>query len=300
MSSPKPPYDPQPVSRTVRLTTGLDYHVLEWPSDAAHTVVLVHGFLDSAHAWQPVVAAGLSGRFHLVAPDMRGHGRSDRVGAGGYYYFADYLADLESLVTQLGRERVSLVGHSMGGSVVSYFAGAFPERVHRLALLEGLGPPEQDEPLPARTARWIASARKARQRTNRCYPSLAAAAERLRANDPQLSGELASWLAEHGTETAEDGVRFLHDPLHLTRGPYPFSLAAARAYWQAVTCPVLLVEGETSPFRELERADERKACFRDSVERVLAGAGHMMHRHAPAELAAILAEFLGATQPRSS
>ena len=83
---------PDPESRSLRLSTGLDYHLLEWGRENAaldHTVVLVHGFLDLCWGWQDTVEAGLAGRFHVVAPDMRGHGDSDRVGAGGYYHFID-------------------------------------------------------------------------------------------------------------------------------------------------------------------------------------------------------------------
>src|SRR5258708_3869759 len=128
-------------TRRIPLATGLTYHVLEWNPESPKTVILLHGFLDHAWGWEPVVEAGL-GAFHVVAPDLRGHGDSDRVGAGGYYYFADYLADLQALISILGRRPVALVGHSMGSSVASYYAGVFPDEVSRLALLEGLGPPE--------------------------------------------------------------------------------------------------------------------------------------------------------------
>ena len=110
----------EPTSRMVPLGTGLRYHVLEWGVDDVslqHTVVLLHGFLDMAWGWMRTVRARLAGRFHVIAPDLRGHGDSDRVGAGGYYHFIDYLADLHELIDKLGRTKVSLVGHSMGGSI---------------------------------------------------------------------------------------------------------------------------------------------------------------------------------------
>src|SRR5215813_6993048 len=65
-----------------------------------------------------------------------------------------------------------LVGHSMGGRVAAYYAGAFPERVHRLALLEGLGPPAENEPAAERVAPWLAACRRARAQTPRTYASL--------------------------------------------------------------------------------------------------------------------------------
>src|SRR4051812_19362021 len=106
-----------PASRKVQLGTGLSYHLLEWDGGGDHTVILLHGFLDNAWGWQAAVDAGLGDGLHVVAPDLRGHGDSDWIGAGGYYHFPDYLADLHDLITQVGRARVSLVGHSMGGSV---------------------------------------------------------------------------------------------------------------------------------------------------------------------------------------
>jgi pimeloyl-ACP methyl ester carboxylesterase len=286
-----------PVSRRVPLFTGLTYHVLEWlPADPAcdHTVVLLHGFLDLAWGWRPVVDAGLGGRFHIVAPDLRGHGDSDRVGPGGYYHFMDYLADVDDLVAQLGRGRVSLVGHSMGGSVASMYAGARPERVHRLAVLEGMGPPALDVPIPKRVASWIDGWRRTRAEAPRTYASRAEAAARLRAHDPRLSAELADELAAHGTADAGDGrVYFKHDPLHVTRGPYPFRLDQAQALWRNITCPTLLVDAAESRFLPLiaDRA-ERYACVPHARQHVLADADHMMHRHQPRALAELLAGFL--------
>jgi pimeloyl-ACP methyl ester carboxylesterase len=285
-----------PVSRRIALATGLTYHVLEWGQERPeldHTVVLLHGFLDLAWGWA-AVAARLAARFHIVAPDLRGHGDSDRIGPGGYYHFIDYVADLHDLVAQLGRARVSLVGHSMGGGVAAYYAGSYPERVHRLALLEGMGPPEQPEPAPDRVRGWLDSWRRVRSREPTSHADIAEAASRLAKHDPLLRPELARELAEHGTVRLPDGrLRFKHDPLHLTAGPTPFRVAYAAEFWQRIRCPVLLVEGERSAFRHAVAEWDRRAAFLAQHERaVLAGAGHMMQRHQPATLADMLIEFL--------
>ncbi len=210
-----------PISRRVRVETGIDLGVLEWGDvSRGHTVLLIHGFLDLAWGFAPLVEAGLEDHFHVVAADMRGHGDSDRIGAGGYYYFMDYIADVASLVDIIAPKRLSIVGHSMGGSVAAYYTGAFPDRVSRLALLEGLGPPEDSGPLPERTANWIQAWRRARRESPRAYSSIAEAADRLQKHDALLSRELALFFAEHGTRELPGGRRqFRHDPLHVTRGP---------------------------------------------------------------------------------
>lgn len=301
-----------PNSHTLALGTGLNYHVLEWNARAQteHTVVLVHGFLDLAFGWQRVVSAWLKNHpqagaeLHFVAPDMRGHGDSDRIGPGGYYHFLDYLADLHDVVGKLGRARVSLVGHSMGGAICSYYAGAFADTTYRLATLEGMGPPEPTLPMPARVRSWLASWQRTREKAARSYDDVAAAADQLMRHDSLLDREQALELAEYSTRVMGDGRRsFKHDPVHVTMGPYPFRVDQAAQFWNAITCPVLFVEGSASTFRHHHaEAERRMAMFatngkqangtRQVERRVLEGAGHMMQRHHPAALAAILDDFV--------
>jgi pimeloyl-ACP methyl ester carboxylesterase len=116
----------------------------------------------------------------------------------------------------------------------------------------------------------------------------------LLASDPLLEPELARELAEHGTEKTPDGRRrFKHDPLHLTRGPYPFRVDVAESFWRRISCPVLLVEGTESSFRAMgAEAERRGACFANARKAVIEGAGHMLQRHRPVPLAELLLEFL--------
>lgn len=291
----------EPASRYVPLGTGLTYHVLEWDARASdHTVVLLHGFLDSAWGFSRVVSAGLSQRFHILAPDMRGHGDSDRIGAGGYYHFMDYVADVDELVRALGRRRVSFIGHSMGGTIASYYAGAFSDAVHRLALLEGLGPPCAETPMPERIRGWIEGWRRARTREPTTYASLEEAAARLRARDRLLDEAQSIELAGRATRATPGGrLRFKHDPLHLTTGPYPFRVDLAEPIWRAIRAPTLIIHGGESelPLSAAESA-RRVANFRRAREEVLPGAGHMMQRHEPRALAALLAPFLAEADAR--
>jgi pimeloyl-ACP methyl ester carboxylesterase len=283
-------------SRKLQLDTGLAYNLIEWgPADAAHTVLLIHGFLDNAWTWEPLVEAGLgAGDYRLVAPDLRGHGDSDWIGPGGYYHFIDYLADVHDLVGKLGARTLSIVGHSMGGSVASYYTGTYPERVHRLALLEGLGPPETTGTPPERVRAWLAAWEAVRQKSPRSYASVAEAAERLVRHDPLLPPALALKVAEQGTTPALGGrVRFKHDPLHVTPGPHGFNLEFAMGYWRNVSCPTLIVDGSESRFRHAEEeAARRRGAFAHGRHLIIDGAGHMMQRHQPARLAAALNDFL--------
>jgi pimeloyl-ACP methyl ester carboxylesterase len=282
-------------SKRIELDTGLHYHYLEWDQSAStHTLVLVHGFLDFSGGWQATVNAGLSKDFHVVAPDMRGHGDSDRIGAGGYYHFFDYVADLRSFISQVGRERVSLVGHSMGGSIAGYYAGSFPEDLANVVLMEGMGPPDDHTPPPDRVKQWIRGWKRASARRPHIYKGVQEAADKLRSRDKRLSSELAWDLATWGTRELESGERvFKHDPMHLSLGPIGFSTAVAETFWQRITCPVLLVDGAESDLNHTpEERARRRGCLRDPKLVVIEEAGHMMQRHQPAEVSRILREFL--------
>jgi pimeloyl-ACP methyl ester carboxylesterase len=278
-------------ARKLPLATGLTYNVLEWdgpPAVTDLTFVLVHGFTDLGYAWHDV-AERLAGHGHVIAPDLRGHGDSDWVGSGGYYYFMDYLADLDDVISKLARRRVVLVGHSMGGSVSAYYTGMRPERVAALALLEGLGPPDMaDLDGPLRTAMWIDTWRIARSKATP-MPSIDEAVRRLRKHDDRLDEALARRLAEVGTRATERGVVWKHDPLHLTFGPYAFRLEVAMRYWQRITCPVLIVDGADSRLNlPVDERARRRAQFANHRHVVVDDAGHAIPRHQPARVAELI------------
>ena len=231
----------------------------------------------------------------MIAPDLRGHGDTDWVGPGGYYHFMDYLVDLDEVIGRLVPGEVILVGHSMGGSVASYWAGTrMPKQLRALALLEGLGPPDQETSyLASRTAQWLDAWRATRTRQPRPMTSLADAVTRLRAHDPQLSEPLALRLAEAGTRAVEGGFVWKHDPLHLTMGPYPFRRDYAAQFWQRITCPTLIVDGaDTKLNLPIAEREARRAFFPNPRHVTLAGAGHMIQRHQPDALAELLRSLL--------
>ena len=205
----------------------------------------------------------------------------------------DYVADLDDVIAQTAQGELVVVGHSMGGSVSGYWAGTRPEKVAKLALLEGLGPPDMaNMDGPIRTAMWIDAWKTARAK-QKVLPSVEVAAEKMRAKDPLLSEASALELARAGTRPAEGGVTWKHDPLHLTMGPYPYRLDTAIKYWTRITCPTLIVDGADSKMNLpiAERA-ARRAHFVNHRHVVIPGAGHALQRHQPAALAGHLIELL--------
>lgn len=276
---------------------GLKLHYLEWGSHADVPLVLVHGFLDQAYSWRRFVTS-LAHMSHeplwVIAPDCRGHGESDWVGPGGYYHFPDYVLDLDCIIQTLGVARVRLIGHSMGGSISFLYSGTFPERVDKLALIEGVGPPGlQFWDAPLRMEKWIADVRERGRHHFRQYPSIEAGARQLRQTNPRLSPDWALDLAGTGMKKDASGQWvWKFDPLHRTSAPQPFYTAQALEFLRRIACPVLIVEGKDSHQSLRADKEERFAAISNRRHLIIEDAGHMVHQDNPDQLARAVADFV--------
>ena len=126
----------QPKSMHVSVN-GLDLHYLDWGNPGAPHLVCVHGYTSSAQAFN-ALARHLHDRFHIVAPDVRGHGESSWSSDGAYQY-RDQVGDLAGFVDQLGLSRFTLFGTSMGGIIAMAYAEAHAERLVSL-VINDIGP----------------------------------------------------------------------------------------------------------------------------------------------------------------
>jgi pimeloyl-ACP methyl ester carboxylesterase len=283
----------------------LEHRVLEWAPDtsgpsaalAARTVVLVHGFMDAGGTWDLVAPELAAKGLRVLAPDMRGFGDGARAPKGSYYHFVDYVFDLADIVDALSPgEPIALVGHSMGGTISTLFAGTFPERVARLAIIEGVGPPDNPvEVGPVRMRGWIEQVRAARMRgKERATFSEEEALRRMAANHPNVPKEVLAHRLPHLADVASDGRLAWHfDALHRTTAPTPFFAKLFVEFAKKVTCPVLFVSGGPRGYHPPDE-DERLAAFA-KLERVeLPEAGHMVHWTEPAALTPLLLEHFRA------
>ncbi|MET0267171.1 MAG: alpha/beta fold hydrolase [Duganella sp.] len=287
-------------SRSDMLTIrGLRCHVRHWGRDGAPKIFMMHGWMDVGASFQFVVDA-LQGDWHVIAPDWRGFGLSERSGADTYW-FPDYLADLDAILRHYSPdEPVNLLGHSMGGNVVALYAGARPQRIRKLINLEGGGlraaRPEQG---PGRYARWMDGLLE--QPALRSYPSLEAVAARLQKTNPRLSHARAAFLASHwSAQNGQGEWEILGDPVHKQAGPLPYHLDDVLAFWQAITAPVLWVEADQTNMWDWlgslpggrHELDRRLEYFPKLQREMVHDAGHMLHHDQPEALARMIEAFL--------
>ena len=276
---------------------GLRLHYLDWGNAGAPLLILLHGGLEHARVWDHL-AQQLRADWHVVVPDLRGHGDSDW-SIGGAYAIPDFVPDVAALVTELGDRSVTLVAHSLGGNIAIHYTALFPEQVNRLCVIEGLGfSPEARAKRDAKPRReqlreWVDQVRELDRLGPSQYPSVEAAVERLMGHDPLLSRGLAEYVCVRGLRPNENGQwRWKYD--HQIRGFGSAEIASVEAsdLWKSIECPVLLVYGAESWASNPEQ-DGRLRHFSRARVVTVEQAGHNLHHHQPAVFMQHLREFLG-------
>lgn len=285
-----------PVRGNTHRVRDVDYCISEWGDPADPLIVFLHGWGDSGATFQFVVDA-LENRWHVVAPHWRGFGRTRHRARA--YWFPDYLADLDQLLSMYSpSEPVRIVGHSMGGNVGGLYAGAMPDRVRAFVNVEGFGLPEaRPDEAPARYREWLLQSREAPG--FKPFVSMAALAEHIARRSPRMSAAQASFVARCWAEEGPNGPTLRADPAHKLPNAVLYRRAEAEACWREVTAPVLLVAGADSAVFNaagVRAADGKLPLpFPDGRTHVIENCGHMVHFEAPGQLAAAIEEFLLAT-----
>lgn len=271
---------PEPTSNSF-VSQRLRLHYADWGNPEAPPLILQHGGKDHCRSWD-WVAAELRKDWHVIAPDLRGHGDS-AWSPEGYYGMDAFVYDFAELIHALGHEQVTIIGHSLGGNIATRFAGLYPEKVRKLVNIEGLGPvPEKPDATGADTIAerlrdWIAGKRKAVGRLPHRYPTLESAHLRMKAMNGFLTEEQALHLTRHGTRRNEDGTWSWKFDNCLNVWPASdISYAEKTRLWELIACPVLLLYGADS-FASNPAQDGRLRHFSNARLIEYENAGHWLH-----------------------
>ena len=282
-----------PISRSY-ISQRLRLNYVDWGNEKAPPLILLHGGRDHCRNWD-WVAQRLRDDWHIIAPDLRGHGDSQWADAGGYG-IDGFIYDLSQLIHQQNLAPVTIIAHSMGGNIALRYTGVFPETVRRLVAIEGLGPsPAMEAEMAKKTIAermqgWVGASRKLAGRMPRRYASLEDAYARMREENAHLSAEQALHLTQHGVRQNEDGTySWKFDNYIRAWPPYDMTRDDIRSLWARITCPTLLVYGSES-WASNPETDGRVAHFSNAKVAVIQGAGHWVHHDK-------LDDFMGAVVP---
>ncbi len=274
----------------------LRLHYVDWGNPDAPPMILIHGGRDHCRNWD-WVAEELRHDYHIIAPDLRGHGDSQWM-VGGAYSQIDYVYDIAQLLHQKDMSPVTVIGHSLGGSISLLYTALHPENVHKLVAIEGMGPPPSmiqdriNKPMHDRLHMWMDELRKLSARSVRKYPSLEDAYERMQTENPHLSAAQARHLTIHGSNQNEDGTfSWKFDNYVRAFAPMGIPMEEIWDLYKNITCPTLLFRG-TESWASDPSEDGRSDHFQ-SVEVVnVEQAGHWVHHDQLDEFLAHTKRFL--------
>lgn len=269
---------------------------VDWGNPDAPPLLLIHGGRDHCRNWD-WVAQELRHDWHVIAPDLRGHGDSGW-STDGNYNIQSYIYDIAQLIHQKELSPVTIVSHSMGGNIALRYAGLYPQAVRKLVAIEGLGPsPKMIEkaqavPLAERWRDWIDQKRAASARTHRRYETFEDALGRMKAENGHLSDAQALHLTTHAVNQNEDGTfSWKFDYYMRVWAPFDIDVDETRKLWGEITCPTMLCYGNDS-WASNPAEDGRLKYFNNAILKNYENAGHWLHHDQFDRFMADLGEFL--------
>ncbi len=287
---------------------GLNTAVRVWPEQAktgassaeAHTLVLLHGWMDVSASFQFLVDA-LPTNWRCVSFDWRGFGQSQHCGVDSYW-FADYVADLDFFLDfasesgWVAKDKVNLVAHSMGGNVAMLYAGIRPTRIRALINLEGTGmPASKPTQAPKRYRQWLSELHTPPRLND--YATLGDVAARLQKTNPRLRDDFAQFLASYWAKQVENGrFELTSDAVHKVSNPILYRVEEVIACWREIKAPVLLaLASDTNDWHQFIKQpayQRRLKAIRDVTVVTVPETGHMMHHDQPAALSELITQFI--------
>jgi pimeloyl-ACP methyl ester carboxylesterase len=252
-------------------------------------LVLIHGITSNSATWDRVLPK-LAKRYTVLAPDLLGHGRSDKL--RGDYSVGAHANMIRDLLDALGYRRATFVGHSLGGGVAMQLAYQYPERVDRMVLVA-----------PGGFGREVSALLKAAS-----VPGsgrvLALAAWRPFVQAGTLLTQLLSRVGLHGnTDLEEVGRAFalLSEPaarsafIHTLRSVVDHSgqrVSAVERMEATQSVPSLIVWGERDRIVPLRHGQQLHELIPNTYLAVFKRTGHFPHRDDPARFVRVIDEFL--------
>ncbi|MEH6593817.1 MAG: alpha/beta hydrolase [Halioglobus sp.] len=267
---------------------GLRLSGLSWGRPEQPPLLMLHGWLDNAASFA-LIAPLLKG-FYVVAIDLTGHGQSDRRSADAGYQIWDDLPEILGITDQLGWDTFDLLGHSRGASIAAMLAGAYPERIRHLVLLDAISPEAVSEQLfPVQMRKFLDQKPGLLEAKNRVFASMKEAARQREKGG--LSATAALLLAQRGVEACKGGLTWTTDRRLHGASAVKLTAGQNQAVLDHLTMPTLLLLAEGG--RVALHTDFQALAQRPGFQLETIAGGHHFHMEPPlASLADRIGFFL--------
>lgn len=261
-----------------------------WHDPALPPLLALHGWQDNAATFDRL--APLLPQFHIVAMDFAGHGFSDWRPEGTRYHTVDHVDDVLAVVDALGWEKFSLLGHSMGAGIGVLLAGAMPERIGRLMLIDGIGPwPAAPEEGPGILREALQEWQAWAPRPERVFENFEAAVTARRRGFTPLSEAASRLLCTRGVKTVPGGYCWTLDRRVRQHSPLRFTEAQAQAFLANIAAPLLLVRADPAFPGAAQMFEERWKVIRNGTLHSVPGSHHLHLEEQAPQVAALIAAF---------
>ena len=222
------------------IVNGMQFAGQEWGRTGDLPVLALHGWLDNSASF--FALAPRLKKLHIVAIDLAGHGRSERRPGQMAYTPWDDITDVLAIADFMGWKRFALLGHSRGAIISALTAGAFPERVICMGLIEGFLPEAAPaEETPKQLARAIEGLRAQQNKIPSLYPDLAVAIKARERGMFPLGNQAATALTERGVVQQSDGYSWSTDPRLLAPSIIRLSREQLAAFVHNLNMPLKLL-----------------------------------------------------------
>ncbi|MFG1931719.1 alpha/beta fold hydrolase [Mycobacterium sp. NPDC048908] len=282
-------------------TNGISLRLHEAGDQTAPVVVLAHGFPELAYSWRHQIPAIAAAGYHVLAPDQRGYGGSDRPDAIEAYDIHALTGDLVGLLDAVGAERAVFIGHDWGAMVVWHTAVLHPQRVRAAA---GLSVPPIPRARSRPTERWRQKFGEDFYMLRFQQPGLAEAEM-----EADVAATMSAMFAGLTTRRAPlpdwlTADEFEHYVAEFGRTGFTGALNWYRNYdrnWEStpqladakITVPALFVGGTADPVGPtMNPARAHELVAGPYTEKWVKGAGHWIQQERPEEVNRILLAFL--------
>ena len=286
--------DEDPPGTELRYRTVHGYRRAYRMTGGGPPLLLLHGIGDSSKGWLPLIPA-LAERYTVIAPDLLGHGGSAKPRAD--YSVAAYANGMRDLLDVLGIERVTLVGHSLGGGVAAQFAYQYPGRCERLVLVASGGVARDVTPILRLAAAPLAELTLPMLRLPVARLAGIAALQALKVTGSNLGADADDLVRVFDALPDGDARTAFTRTLRSVVDWRGQVITMLDRCYLVETLPTLLLWGDRDGIIPVDHAYLAHTSMPASRLEIFAGAGHFPHHADPERFLEVLQEFIETTEP---